>query len=161
MFIFLKYIHLLSISVWIGAIIFFSFVGAPTIFRLLDRSTAGDVVGAIFPQYYTISLVCSFTSLITLILISHRTSYSFHAKAGILILLFMGATTLCSTYVVWPITRQVKQQIRVETDKENLAQLKMKFSKYHGISMLLNMGTLALGVVLLVFTLQYIGLQQP
>jgi len=40
-----------SLGVWLGSIVFFSFVGAPTTFDVLGDD-AGQVVNAIFPKYY-------------------------------------------------------------------------------------------------------------
>jgi len=41
-----------SLGVWLGSIVFFSFVGAPTTFDVLGDD-AGQVVNAIFPKYYS------------------------------------------------------------------------------------------------------------
>lgn len=41
-----------ALGMWLGSIVFFSFVGAPTTFAVLDREDAGTVVNAIFPRYY-------------------------------------------------------------------------------------------------------------
>ena len=46
--VFIKFLHLLSLSIWVGAMVFFSFVAAPAIFKTLPRETSGDVVGKIF-----------------------------------------------------------------------------------------------------------------
>ncbi|WP_435178341.1 DUF4149 domain-containing protein [Halorussus sp. AFM4] len=40
-----------ALGVWLGSIVFFSFVGAPTTFDVLGGE-AGRVVNAIFPKYY-------------------------------------------------------------------------------------------------------------
>ncbi|WP_115863832.1 DUF4149 domain-containing protein [Halorussus litoreus] len=40
-----------ALGVWLGSIIFFSFVAAPTTFDVLGDD-AGQVVNAIFPKYY-------------------------------------------------------------------------------------------------------------
>jgi uncharacterized membrane protein len=154
----LKYIHLLTIVIWIGSIIFFSFIGAPTVFKTFDRTMAGDVVGAIFPKYYTLGLACSLMALSTLVLISLKTNFTFHAKAGIAAILIMGAATIYSTYVVWPKAHELKYQIRAESDEGKIVELKKKFVKYHGISMILNIATLAFGLMLLYFTLKYLYL---
>ncbi len=47
-----RVLHLLSVSIWLGTVTFFSFVVAPTIFRTLPQQQAGDVVGALLPVYY-------------------------------------------------------------------------------------------------------------
>lgn len=40
-----------ALGVWLGSMVFFSFVGAPTTFDVLGDD-AGQVVNAIFPKYY-------------------------------------------------------------------------------------------------------------
>jgi len=40
-----RFLHLFSLVVWQGSIIFFSFFTAPAIFKSLPREEAGDVVG--------------------------------------------------------------------------------------------------------------------
>lgn len=41
-----------AVGVWLGTVVFFSFVVAPRIFGVLERERAGDVVNRIFPTYY-------------------------------------------------------------------------------------------------------------
>jgi len=62
----IRFIHLSSLVVWIGSIVFFSFIAAPGIFKALPRETAGDVVGEIFPKYWLIGYICSIAALLTL-----------------------------------------------------------------------------------------------
>ena len=64
----IHFIHLLSLVMWMGSIIFFSFFAAPAVFRLLDRQKAGEVVGAIFPKYYGLGYICSVLAAATLML---------------------------------------------------------------------------------------------
>jgi uncharacterized membrane protein len=49
-----RFVYLLALAVWIGEIVFFSFVAAPAIFGVLGAARAGAVVGAIFPRYYAL-----------------------------------------------------------------------------------------------------------
>ena len=44
----LRFIYLLSIALWIGGMTFFSFMAAPSIFKVLSREEAGQVVSDIF-----------------------------------------------------------------------------------------------------------------
>ncbi|GKZ13415.1 DUF4149 domain-containing protein [Haladaptatus sp. T7] len=44
-----------ALGIWLGSIVFFSFIGAPTTFDVLDDD-AGQVVNAIFPKYYQFGL---------------------------------------------------------------------------------------------------------
>ena len=41
----IRFIHLMSLIVWLGGMVFFSFIVAPSIFQALPTETAGDVVG--------------------------------------------------------------------------------------------------------------------
>ena len=52
----LHFIYILSLVFWVGSIVFFSFLTAPVIFKLLDREKAGEVVGVIFPRYYFLGM---------------------------------------------------------------------------------------------------------
>lgn len=45
-----------ALGCWLGSIVFFSFVGAPTTFAVLPREEAGRVVRAVFPRYYDLGL---------------------------------------------------------------------------------------------------------
>jgi uncharacterized membrane protein len=50
----LKFLYLAALVVWLGEVVFFSFVAAPAAFRTLPTPEAGRVVGAIFPLYYAL-----------------------------------------------------------------------------------------------------------
>ncbi|MGK2230478.1 MAG: hypothetical protein ACI9QA_000632 [Methanobacteriota archaeon] len=43
-----------AVGVWLGTVVFFSFVVAPRVFDVLERDRAGDVVNRIFPTYYVL-----------------------------------------------------------------------------------------------------------
>ena len=47
---FLRYLLLLALVLWIGGIVFFSFIASPSVFKILPREQAGQVVGDIFPK---------------------------------------------------------------------------------------------------------------
>jgi hypothetical protein len=51
-----RFLTLLALGCWIGTIVFFSFVVAPTVFGLLGAAQAGPVVGALFPHYYALGV---------------------------------------------------------------------------------------------------------
>jgi hypothetical protein len=54
----LNVVEQLAITCWLGAIVFFSFVVAPTAFRVLGEANAGRLVRAVFPKYYLLGIVC-------------------------------------------------------------------------------------------------------
>ena len=58
-----KILFHLALGLWIGAIVFVSFVVAPTVFRVLPSETAGVVMGQIFPLYSELSMVVGIVAL--------------------------------------------------------------------------------------------------
>jgi hypothetical protein len=53
----------LALGVWLGAMVFFSFVAAPTVFSVLPEADAGTVVNAVFPKYYVFGAVLGIVAL--------------------------------------------------------------------------------------------------
>jgi uncharacterized membrane protein len=45
-------IYILALCAWVGSILFFSFVVAPLVFRVLASDAAGRFLRALFPRYY-------------------------------------------------------------------------------------------------------------
>jgi uncharacterized membrane protein len=140
----LKFIHLLSIVVWLGMLIFFTFIGAPAIFRELPRETAGQVVGRIFPKYWLTGYIASVLSLATL------GAASFMQRAfpawRILILIAMTVISFYSGLVVGKKARSLKARIKQGSDDKEA--LKRDFKKVHALSAVLNITVIALGLVL-------------
>jgi hypothetical protein len=54
----LNAVLLISIGVWLGAMIFFASVVAPTVFGTLEPQIAGQMIRRVFPRYYLFGLVC-------------------------------------------------------------------------------------------------------
>lgn len=48
-----------ALSLWLGAMGFFSFVVAPTVFQALDGESAGRFLRTVFPRYYLFGAGCS------------------------------------------------------------------------------------------------------
>ncbi len=150
MLVLFKFLYLLAIVVWVGMLLFFSFVAAPVIFRTLPRSTAGDVVGAIFPKYWLIGYLCAIVSVISLVVI-------FLAEGGVsymhFISLFLMAGLIFYTGL-FPAKRagDIKERLN-DTDNEHLmVELEREFKKAHGESSILNMIIIGLGIVVIFLT---------
>lgn len=138
----INYIYLLSLAVWIGSVVFFSFVAAPGIFKTLDREKAGEVVGVIFPKYYFISYVCGPLAISTLL----AGSGEFPA-VQMALLLGMTASAYFAGMVIGPRARTLKARIKAEPEKSDA--LSVKFKSLHGWSVRLNAAVLLMGLVLL------------
>jgi len=137
----------LSIVVWIGTISFFSFAAAPSIFKLLPRETAGDVIGDIFPKYWLIGYCASTAAFVTLVAIT--LSGGTFPAARIVILAVMTILTFYSGLVVGKRARGVKAEIRGTEDEAKKGALRKRFKRLHAESSVLNMAVLVLGIVLI------------
>ncbi|MGP0565656.1 MULTISPECIES: DUF4149 domain-containing protein [unclassified Nitrospina] len=142
---FLAFVHLLGLVVWLGSVIFFSFFTAPSIFKVLDRQQAGDVIGAIFPKYYGVGYTCA--------VLTAGTALATPGGAGGLRLPFIAIMAACTFYagmVINPQARQLKHQMR-EAGGEDEA-LQNRFRSLHGWSVRLNATVLMFGLGLLWIT---------
>jgi len=63
---FLRYLMLLSLIVWIGGLVFFAFVLAPTAFQVLPTThLAGNVVGRALGKLHYIAIACAIVFLLS------------------------------------------------------------------------------------------------
>jgi len=87
---FVKWCYLLSLSVWIGSVVFFSFVVAPSVFKSLASGDAAKLMRTIFPRYYVVGLLCAVVGIVCVgWLLADR---AFGKWPGILSLLLLAST---------------------------------------------------------------------
>ena len=108
------------VAICLGMMIFFSFILAPLIFKILDQENAGKFVRKIFPYYYFINLVFLSFAAIFFLLIS-EVNFEFYIIT-ILIISFLFAQ-----FVLMPLINKLK---------DNNKETKFKFA--HGISVIIN-----------------------
>lgn len=144
-------ILIFSSSIWLGAMVYFSFFAAPAIFKNLPRDTASELIGILIPRYYSLGF---FTSCA--ILASALVYYLFVTRSNttftILILsslLFMAATY--SGKVIQPKAHMIKAEIRKTIDGPEKDRLTQQFKGTHKISMILN-------ILMLLNTVSLLGL---
>jgi hypothetical protein len=53
-----------ALGMWLGSIVFFSFVAAPALFEELGSERAGDAVNVVFPRYYTFGMAMAAVTLL-------------------------------------------------------------------------------------------------
>ena len=64
-----RYLEVLALGVWLGGMVVFSFVVAPTLFQVLpSRHLAGDVVAVALSRLYALSYICGAAYLLGLFL---------------------------------------------------------------------------------------------
>ena len=110
--------NILAIS--LGMMIFFSFVLAPMIFKILDAENAGKFVRKIFPYYYFVNLIFLSIAVILFIIISSL-GLSFY------ITLSLAISFVFAQFILMPIINKLK-----DNDEEK------KFKYAHGTSVLIN-----------------------
>ncbi len=101
---FLRFLMLMSLILWIGGLIFFAFVVAPSAFRVLPTThLAGNVVAASLGKLHWIGIVSGIVYLISSMLYSYFTNGTAHVFAlrHILVCLML-ALTLISQFGIMP-----------------------------------------------------------
>jgi uncharacterized membrane protein len=100
----LRFLMLLSLVCWIGGLIFFAFVLAPTAFSVLPTThLAGNVVGRALGKLHWIAIFSGLVYLISSLLYSRLTDGTAHVFAARHVLLcLMLALTLISQFGIIP-----------------------------------------------------------
>ena len=108
------------IAISLGAMLFFSFVIAPVIFKVLDANNAGKFVRKIFPYYYLINFIVLSIAVLLLFYIS-SINLDFYITLVITILFAV------SLFVLMPLINKLK---------DNKEDRKFKYS--HTLSVVIN-----------------------
>jgi hypothetical protein len=148
----LKFIYILSVCFWIGSIFFFSFFAAPSIFKVLPRETAGNVVSDIFPKYYLVAYICGGAAIATTILLRMLS-----AEAGSILfvirlsaLVVMLALAVYAGAVLRPHAVEARTEMRSLTEESpNYLISQEKFRKLHARSAIINSAVFLLGIAIL------------
>ena len=100
---FLRFLMLLSLVCWIGGLIFFAFVLAPTAFQVLPNThLAGNVVGRALGKLHWIAIVSGFVFLGSSLLYSRLVDGTMHVFAllNVLLSLMLGLTFLSQFWII-------------------------------------------------------------
>lgn len=147
----LRFINSLSLMFWIGSIFFFSLFVASSIFKVLPRELAGDLVSDIFPKYYNVAYICGSLFLLSLLTLILRGNESF-SRGNNLKLLLAGAMLVLSFYSGAVLSEQisgVKSEIRqVKQGTEQHQGLESRFKSLHAISAVINMVVFVFGIAI-------------
>ena len=107
---FLKFLMLLALIVWIGGIIFFAFVLAPTLFSVLPTTKlAGDVVSATLTKLHWMGLVSGVVFLICSLIYNWQKYVQLKpfAVSHVFIVLML-AFTMVSQFGITPRMRELR-----------------------------------------------------
>lgn len=94
----LRFLQLLTIVFWVGGLLFFAFMLAPTAFHVLPVRQAGLVVGSVLRIFHPVALVCGIVFLIVTFLRYRRTPVTIRGQNKVQLLL-AGLMVLLTAYL--------------------------------------------------------------
>jgi len=151
---FLRFLLLLALVVWIGGIIFFAFVEAPTLFTVLPTTKlAGDVVSASLTKLHWMGLISGIMFLICSVLY-HKLRYAqpkLFAAAHVLVVLMLALTAI-SQFGVTPRMRALRAEMRTASSNPPASAWHDEFDRLHAWSTRLEGGVLLLGIGVVALT---------
>jgi uncharacterized membrane protein len=157
----LRFLMLLSLVAWIGGLIFFAFVLAPTAFSVLPTThLAGNMVGRSLSKLHWIAIVSGIVYLISSLLYSRFTDGTAQVFAARHILLcLMLALTLASQFGIIP---------RMDTLRASLGEVsampidnpeRIQFDALHVWSTRVEGAVLLLALMVVYLTAQQLGVR--
>lgn len=166
----LRFLMLLALIVWIGGIIFFAFVLAPTLFSVLPTTRlAGDVVNVALTKLHWMGLVSGVVFLIC----SLGYNWQKHVQLRPLMLshifvVLMLAFTMISQFGITPRMRLVRSQLELAQRPDYIpyipgstpaliARSSAQFNILHAWSTRLEGGVLFLGLGVVILTARRFG----
>jgi uncharacterized membrane protein len=149
MYAFAKWLYLMALIVWIGEVVFFSFVVAPGLFRTFPTEEAGRAVGAIFPMYYRLGYVCGVIVLLTSgVLVGGAVARGWWS-VNVVLATIMLAATLYAGVVIQPRATALRPQLHAEGAAPTV---KEEFDRLHHLAVQLNGAVLLCGVAVSIIT---------
>ena len=108
------------VAICLGMMIFFSFILAPMIFKILNPENAGKFVRKIFPYYYFVNLVFLLIVVI-LFLLKAKINFEFYIIVSLVI------SFIFAQFILMPFINKIR-----DNNEEN------KFKYAHGFSVAIN-----------------------
>jgi len=151
---FLRFLMLLSLVLWIGGLIFFAFVLAPTAFQVLPNThLAGNMVGRSLNKLHGVAIISGIVFLISSLLYSYLARGSAHvfAMRHILICLML-ALTLFSQFWIIPRMDTLRAQVGDFASVPLTDPARVQFDALHVWSTRVESAVLLFGLVAVYFT---------
>lgn len=164
----IKMIHLLSLALWSGAVLFFSFfVALPTIDRMKKLATstgnwlglsseqqgtrlAGEFLDIVFSRYFPFQCVCGIVAFATSLWWWNLPGWISKLRVAVLALALGGAAW--NYFVLAPRVHELRAQ-RYSEDATVAQTANATFGAAHNISLLIDMAGLLAVLVALILTL--------
>ncbi len=157
----IRFLMLLSLVIWIGGLIFFAFVLAPTVFNpsiLPTRQLAGNVVNRSLGILHTMANGCGIIFAITSMIDSRVVNGSAQPFAPRHILIYlMIILTLVSVFAISPKMQVLRQQMVMIDEVPHDDTRRVEFNRLHQWSTRTEGTVLVLGLALLFLTARRMG----
>lgn len=155
---FLKFLMLLSLVVWLGGLIFFAFVLAPTVFLpglLPTRQMAGSIVGRSLGLLHYMAIGSGIIFLVASVLYSRMSAGNARPLAARhLLIMLMLLLTFVSQFAISPKMHAIREQVGAIDSVPPENPLRMQFDRLHEWSEKFEEAVLLLGLVALYSTAQ-------
>ena len=151
-----RFLTLLSLVAWVGGILFFAFVVAPTVFHpdiLPSRQLAGAVVSRSLGMLHWIGLTCGLVFLVTSMVQSQVTTGVTAPLAGRnLMVIAMIALTLISMFAISPRMLALRNDMGFIDNVPHDDARRVEFNRLHVWSTRLESTVLLLGLAVIFLT---------
>jgi len=155
---FLRFLMLLSLVVWLGGLIFFAFVLAPTVFSpglLPTRHLAGSIVGRSLDLLHYIAIASGIVFLIASMLYSRMaTGNARPLAARHLLIAVMLLLTVISQFAISPKMHALRAEVGVIDNLPPDNPQRIEFDRLHGWSEKFEEAVLLLGLAAIYTTAQ-------
>ena len=151
---FIRFVMVLSLVVWIGGLIFFAFVLAPTAFQVLPNThLAGNVVGRALGKLHWMAIISGVVFLVASLLYSRLIEGTTHVFAMRHVLLcLMLALTLFSQFWIIPRMDTLRAQVGDFASVPLNSPERVQFDALHVWSTRVEGAVLLLGLVAVYLT---------
>jgi len=141
----MKWFYLVDMAVWLGSLVFFSFVVAPTVHRTLKTEDAAALIRRIFPKYYFVGMVCAGVGIVLVgLLVADQAFAKWPGALSLLLLAALGATNAGLWFFLLPQMNKLRER------KQLSAEAEADWKTLHRLSVQLNVAVLV-GVLALLF----------
>lgn len=133
------YLRNLSLTFWLGEMLFFIVIFAPRVFKVLERPDAAKLQGEIFPAYYMAGIVCGVIFLTSLVFqeLFNRNQIQAWPWISMGLALLALLVFVYSYYVLTPEIKALQPLILPPVEQMN-PEHKVAFDKLHKLSVRVN-----------------------
>jgi uncharacterized membrane protein len=155
----LRAVMLLCLVVWVGGIIFFAFVLAPTVFTVLPtHELAGNVVNPSLSRLHWMGVISGAVFLLCSLIYNRMRNAQLRVFTGTHVLMvIMLALTLISQLSIIPRMEALRQDMGVIDNASPSDSRRIEFNRLHVWSTDLEGGVLVLGIGVVLLTARRFG----